>query len=59
MNKKSCKSSLQELTENQKKLYTQIALKENHIVTIENFIEKFLPIRVLNQISEVMSALYP
>ena len=40
-------------------LYTQISMKENNITTIENFVEKFLPIRVLNQISEVIGALFP
>ena len=59
MDSKVCNSSLNELEEHQKKLYTQIALKENHIVTIENFIEKFLPIRVLNQVSECMQAMFP
>jgi hypothetical protein len=34
-------------------------MKENNILTIENFVEKFLPIRVLNQISEVIGSLYP
>lgn len=29
-------------------LYTQISLKENQIVTIENFVEKYLPITILN-----------
>ena len=29
-------------------LYTQISLKENQIVTIENFVEKYLPMKILN-----------
>ncbi len=39
--------SISELQAVDKQLYTQISLKENHIVTIENFIEKYLPMRVL------------
>ena len=30
------------------KLYTEISLKENQIVTIENYIEKYLPVKVLD-----------
>jgi len=33
-------------------------LKENHIVTIENFIEKYLPVRILSQISEVLKSIF-
>jgi hypothetical protein len=39
-----------------KQLYTQISLKENHIVTIENFIEKYLPMRVLTQTGQVLAS---
>jgi hypothetical protein len=37
-------------------MHTQVSMKENHIVTIENFIEKYLPVRVLSQISEVFNS---
>lgn len=33
-------------------------MKENDISTIENFIEKYLPIRVLAQISDILTAVY-
>jgi hypothetical protein len=43
-----------ELKSNFMKLYTEMSLKENHIVTIENFVEKYLPMRVMSQLQEVM-----
>ena len=33
-------------------------MKENDISTIENFIEKYLPIRVLAQLSDILTAVY-
>lgn len=41
-----------------KLLYTQISLKENSICTIENFIEKYLPVRVLTQVSEILNKMF-
>ena len=35
-----------------------ISMKENDISTIENFIEKYLPIRVLAQLSDILTAVY-
>ena len=43
---------------NLNRLYTEISLKENHIVTIENFVEKYLPIRVMAQINETLSFIW-
>ena len=40
------------------KLLTMISMKENDISTIENFIEKYLPIRVLAQLSDILTAVY-
>lgn len=45
--KQTMQHSLSELKAVDKQLHTQICLKENQIVTIENFIEKYLPMRVL------------
>ena len=50
---------LNDLRKHSEKLYTEISLKENHIVTIENFIEKYLPVRILSQISEIFKAVNP
>ena len=36
-------------------LYTQISLKENQIVTIENFVEKYLPMKILNQMQQIIN----
>ena len=36
-------------------MYTEISIKENHIVTIENFVEKYLPMKVLGQVTEIMN----
>lgn len=46
--------SLEEISLWQKKIIAQIHQKENSIYTIENFIEKYLPVRVLSQISDIM-----
>ena len=40
------------------KLYTEISLKENHIVTIENFVEKYLPMRVMAQVSDILNIMF-
>jgi hypothetical protein len=53
------KEELTEVNHNYAKLYTMISMKENHMITIENFIEKFLPVRVLTQISEVINIIHP
>ena len=36
-------------------LYTQISLKENQIITIENFVEKYLPMKILNQMQQIIN----
>lgn len=41
------KEEFAEVNHNLAKLFTMISMKENHMITIENFIEKFLPVRVL------------
>ena len=50
---------MNDLRKHSEKLYTEISLKENHIVTIENFIEKYLPVRILSQISEIFKTVIP
>jgi hypothetical protein len=50
--------SLEEISLWQKKIIAQIHQKENSIYTIENFIEKYLPVRVLSQISDIMLKIY-
>ena len=32
----------------------EIALSENHLITIESFVDKYLPIRVQSQLSELL-----
>ena len=49
-------TQLAEMSQRVKDMHTQVSMKENHIVTIENFIEKYLPVRVLSQISEVFNS---
>lgn len=49
-------TQMAEVNQRLKQMHTQISMKENHIVTIENFIEKYLPIRVLTQLSEVFNS---
>ena len=56
MDRIHCTNLLNDLRKHSEKLYTEISLKENHIVTIENFIEKYLPVRILSQISEIFKA---
>ena len=58
MDKQQTTNQFTDLKKNYDKLYTEISLKENHIVTIENFIEKYLPVRILSQISEVLKSIY-
>ena len=53
------KNLFAEVNLRQSQLYTQISMKENSIITIENFLEKYLPIRVLTQISEVILKIFP
>jgi hypothetical protein len=48
MDRQQCTNQLNDLKKQAEKLYTEISLKENHIVTIENFIEKYLPVRILS-----------
>ena len=50
-------SQYQELRTNHNSLYTQLSISKNHLLTIENFIEKYLPVRVLNQVSDIIEAL--
>ena len=40
-------SSIADINQKLKEITTAVALKENHLVTIENFIEKYLPIKML------------
>ena len=47
MDRAIIKEEFGEVNHNQAKLFTMISMKENHMITIENFIEKFLPVRVL------------
>jgi hypothetical protein len=47
MDRAIIKEEFAEVNHNLAKLYTMISMKENHMITIENFIEKFLPVRVL------------
>lgn len=49
-------TQLAEMNHRLKDIHTQVSMKENHIVTIENFIEKYLPVRVLSQVSEVFNS---
>ena len=42
------------LVEEISKMKEEIALSENHLVTIESFVDKYLPIRVQSQISELL-----
>jgi hypothetical protein len=58
MDRSSAANLFAELKLSFSQLYTMISLKENHICTIENFIEKYLPIRILSQISEVITKKY-
>lgn len=37
------------------KLLNEMCLKENHIATIENFVEKYLPLRVMSQLHDTLS----
>ena len=48
MDKASANAKFSDIRNRTNSLYTQISMKENNILTIENFVEKFLPIRVLN-----------
>jgi len=41
--RQEARQNYNELKTNFIKLYTEMSIKENHIVTIENFIEKYLP----------------
>ena len=47
MDRAIIKEEFAEVNHNQAKLFTMISMKENHMITIENFIEKLLPVRVL------------
>jgi hypothetical protein len=48
MDRQQCTNMVHDLKKTTDMLYTEISLKENHIVTIENFIEKYLPVRILS-----------
>lgn len=47
------KKLLEELDEMKK----EIALSENHLITVESFVDKYLPLRVQAQISELIGAI--
>lgn len=53
MDRQQCSNQITDIRKQAEKLYTEISLKENHIITIENFIEKYLPVRILSQVSEI------
>ena len=36
----------------------EIALSENHLITIESFVDKYLPLRVQSQISELLGSIF-
>lgn len=48
-----------DLTSKDAELYTFLSMNKNHLCTVENFIEKYLPIRVLSQISEIFQTIWP
>lgn len=58
MDKSHATNQFAEVNLKHSSLYTQICMKENSICTIENFLEKYLPVRVLTQISEVLSKVF-
>ena len=36
----------------------EISISENHLITIESFVDKYLPIRVQTHISEVLNSVF-
>jgi hypothetical protein len=36
----------------------EIMVGENHVATIENFVDKFLPVKILSQISELLGTVF-
>ena len=47
-----------DLNQKSTQFFSMLSMKENHLITIENFIEKYLPIKVLTQITEAISSMY-
>ena len=58
MDRQQGNHQMADLKKQTERLYTEISLKENHIVTIENFIEKYLPVRILSQLSEIFKSVF-
>jgi len=40
------------------KVRNEIMVGENHVATIENFVDKFLPVKILSQISELLGNVF-
>ena len=56
--KKKAEKKHKELLEELGEMKKEIALSENHLITIESFVDKYLPLRVQSQMSELLGSVF-